>query len=361
MDIHACANRWPRLWRRWKRVATLVSLHLGILGFAGSGGHRQAVPDAGLEAAAVEVRTALVAQAQHRPAEEVMGTVRSRFRAVIEAKVTGRIERFEAVPGRKVESGAVLVELDVREIRARLEQAKAVLEQAEKDYQRVEGLFGQEAVTKAEVEAAESRRRVARAGVVESEAMLGYARITAPFAGVVTRKLADVGDLAVPGRPLLELEDPNVLRFEADVPAALVELVRLGEELGIRVAGAGTDVPLTGRVSEIEPSADPVSRTFRVRLDLPLETAVRGGSFGRMLLPLAPVAVTTVPTNAISMKGQMELAWVVVDGRVRLRIVKTGKRLGADWEILSGLEKGEVVVTGAPQGPLADGRRVVVP
>jgi len=339
----------------------LAYLLMGIIGLDGVGCHRQAVPDAGLEAAPVEVRTSTVALVQHRPAEEVMGTVRSRFRAVIEAKVSGRIERLEAVPGRRVEAGAVLVELDVREIRARVEQAKAVLEQAEKDFQRVEGLFGQEAVTKADVEAAEARRRVARAGVVESEAMLAYARITAPFAGVVTRRLVDVGDLAVPGRPLLELEEPKALRFEADVPAALVELVRLGEELGVRVAGAGTDVAVTGRVSEIEPSADPVSRTFRVRLDLPLETAVRGGAFGRMLLPLESVVVTTVTTNAVSVNGQMELVWVVREGRARLRIVKTGKRLGADWEVLSGLEKGEVVVTSVRPGLLADGRRVVVP
>jgi len=326
----------------------------------GWGCHREPELKTAPPLAAATVQTAVVADKRHRAIEEVMGSVRSRTRAVIESKVSGRIVRMHAVPGRAVEAGDLLMELDVREIRAKVEKARAVALQTERDYERVAGLFKQEALTRAEFENAESRRGVARASVVEAEAMLEYARILAPFRGVVTRRLADVGDLAVPGKPLLELEDPQALRFEADVPATLAEWVRPAQELSVHL-GSGMGVgTVTGTVSEIEPSADSVSRTFRIRLDLPATAEARAGWFGRMSLPLEEVPVTTVPANAIRVQGQMELAWVVMDGRARLRIVKSGKRLGSDLEVLSGLTAGEVVVV-AGQGELREGQAVVVP
>jgi RND family efflux transporter MFP subunit len=331
---------------------------LAVVATLGWGCHREPEAKSVPTLAAATVRTAPVQENRHPMIEEIMGSVRSRTRAVMESKVSGRIERMHAVPGRMVKAGDLLLEIDVPEIRAKVEQARAVELQADRDYDRVAGLFRQEAVTRSELENAESRRGVARAGVVEAQAMLKYARILAPFEGVVTRKLADVGDLAVPGKPLLELEDPRDLRFEADVPATLAEWVKPEQQLPVRLGTSGEWV--TGTVSEIEPSADPVSRTFRVRLDLPATADARGGWFGRMALPLAERPILLVPTNAIRAQGQMELAWVVVDGRATLRIVKTGKRMGSELEILSGLTAGDALVVSGQNG-LQEGQPVVVP
>ncbi len=329
---------------------------LGALGLALAGCHRGPDPGELADMPTLTVGTAIVATGMHRATEEVVGTVRSRIRAAIEAKVSGRIEKMQAVPGQVVEAGDLLVELDVREIRAKVEQARAILQQSEQEYDRIAALFKQEAMTRAEFESVEARRRVARAAVVEAETVAEYSRITAPFRGVVTRKLADAGDLAVPGRTLLELEDPQALRFEADVPSTLVEWVRLGQELSVELVSRAE--PVTAKVVEIEPSADPVSRTFRIRLDLPEGTDARTGWFGRLRLPLEETPVTTVPTNAVTVRGQMEYVWVAVDGRARLRIVKTGKRLASAFTILSGLATGErVVVEGAEE--LRDGQAVV--
>ena len=101
-----------------------------------------------------------------------------------------------------------------------------------------------------------------------------------------------------------------------------------------------------------------MSRTFRIRLDLPAGTEARGGWFGRLALPLDEIVVTTVPATAVVVRGQMELVWVVLEGRARLRIIKTGQRMGEGLEILSGLEAGEVVVVEG-QGGLKEGQRVV--
>ncbi|MBL9128911.1 MAG: efflux RND transporter periplasmic adaptor subunit [Verrucomicrobiales bacterium] len=329
-----------------------------LVGWLGAACHRESPPESKGALPEARVRVAKVESGRRRATEEVMGTVRSRTRAMLEAKVSGRIEKMHAVPGRTVEAGALLAELEVREIRAKVEQAQAVARQADRDYERMAGLFRQEAVTRAELDAVEARRSVARASVVEAEAMMEYARIVAPFAGVVTRKLLDVGDLATPGRPLLELEDPKALRFEADVPAGLVEWVRPGEELAVTI-GSGAE-PVRAVVGEVEPSADPVSRTFRVRLDLPASAEAKGGWFGRMVLPLQEVGVTTVSTQAISSRGAMEYVWVAEGGKARLRIVKTGRRLGPSFEVLSGLEPGEAVVVEGG-GSLVDGQPVATP
>lgn len=337
-------------------AAMRLGLGLGLAVVVGSGCHREPRTEQAPSLKTIPVQVGTVASGKRRASEDVMGSVRSRKRAVIEAKVSGRIEAMRVVPGRSVAVGEVLAELEVGEIRAKVDQAKAVALQSERDFERMSALFKQEAVTRAELDAVEARRGVARAALGEAEAMQAYARIVAPFEGVVTRKLADVGDLAVPGKPLLEIEDPKALRFEADVPGTLVEWVRPGQEIPVSIAaGSG---PTTGIVSEVEPSADPVSRTFRVRLDLPAETEARGGWFGRMTLPLQEVAVTTVATQAVTQRGQMEYVWVVTEGKARLRIVKTGKRLGSDFEVLSGLDSGETVVVSA-EGELADGQPVV--
>jgi pyruvate/2-oxoglutarate dehydrogenase complex dihydrolipoamide acyltransferase (E2) component len=92
--------------------------------------------------------------------------------------------------------------------------------------------------------------------VSEAETMMSYARVTAPFDGVVTRKLADVGDLAMPGKPLLEIEAPTALRFEADLPEAILDRIQMGAKMRVKIASVAK--ALEAMVSEIAPVADPV-------------------------------------------------------------------------------------------------------
>ena len=284
-------------------------------------------------------------------------TVRARVRATLEAKISGRIDQLPVVAGQAVKKGDLLVQLEVREVQARLDQAKAVEQQAAQDRKRFETLLAQKAVTQAEYDAIQARAEVAAASVAEAETMLGYARITAPFDGVISRRLAEVGDLASPGRPLLELEDPGSLRLEADVPEALIDRVQLGSKLPVRVGSRTND--LEGVASELAPTADPNTRTFRVKLDLPPESGLRLGQFGRVAVPVGEIASIRVPLSALVVRGQMEMVFVVVDQHAQLRLVKTGKRIGIEIEIVSGLDVGEpVVIEGG--AALLDGQPVEV-
>jgi RND family efflux transporter MFP subunit len=287
---------------------------------------------------------AQVAQAKkYLSTEEVVGTVRPTRQARIEAKVAGRITQMVAVPGLSVKASDLLVQLDADEIRARYDQALAQRDQAQRELKRFAALVKQKAVTQQEFDAVQLRARVAQAAVTEAETMLGYMRITAPFDGVVTRKLADVGDLAAPGKPLLELEEPTALRLEANVPEALMGKIRLGARMAVRVPAL--DAELTGTVSEIAPASDPNSRTFLVKLDLPQTDGLRTGQFGRVTVPVSETVGLRVPLAAVVERGQLQFVFVVAGRRAQMLLVKTGKRFGDEVEVASGLSPGELIVT----------------
>jgi RND family efflux transporter MFP subunit len=128
----------------------------------------------------------------------------------------------------------------------------------------------------------------------------------------------------------------------------------------MRVHAAGRDTPLEAVVSEIAPAADPNSRTFRVKLDLPPDAGLRLGQFARVLIPLGETPALCVPAAAVVRRGQMDLVYVVEDGRARLRLVKVGKSLGPEVELLSGVQAGDLVVSeGAAR--LRDGQPVQLP
>jgi RND family efflux transporter MFP subunit len=308
---------------------------------------------ANLPAAVVQLTAATVVP--HQATEDVVGTVRSKQRAVIEAKVSGRMLQFLAAPGQIVKAGDLLAELDVQEIRSQREQAKAVLDQAQRDLARQEQLIANRATSQQELDAAAARVKVAAAGLTAAETMLGYARVTAPFDGVITRKLADLGDFAMPGKPLMEIESPDTLRFEADLPESLLASIALGTKLTVTIAALAK--PVTATVSEISPVADAGSRTFPIKLDLTTAAGLRPGQFGRVAVPVAEVKLLLVPTAAVLKRGQMEAVFVVREKIARLRLVKTGKQLASQTEILSGLEPGDQVVTD-PTASLLDGQPV---
>ncbi len=288
--------------------------------------------------------------------EEVVGTVRARLRATIEAKTSGRIVELPVTLGQKIKAGELLARLDAPEIKARLDQADASLHQAERDWKRVSSLYNQQAATRADYDGAESRLELARAGVAEARALLEYVEVKAPFDGVVTRKSVDVGDLATPGRPLVEVEDPRRLQLEADVPEAIAARIRAG---GVMTVRAGGESGLSGSVAEIAPNADPVSRTFRVKLDLSGDERLMSGQFARLVVPVGETTSMRVPASAVVQRGQLEIVFAVENQHARLHLVRTGRPFDHEIEILSGLDAGDaVVIDNAAQ--LVDGQPVTV-
>jgi RND family efflux transporter MFP subunit len=264
--------------------------------------------------------------------------------------------RADAVIGRAVRAGEVLVTLSAVEIEARVEQAKAALSQAERDHAREAALLEKGAATADTVRSLADRLRAARAGLTEAETMLSYTRVAAPFDGVITRDHVNPGDLATPGAPLFALEAPRPLRVEVEVPESLPTLAA-GTAVEVRLA---TDAgPVAARLSEFSPAADTVSRTRLAKLDLPVTATAGTGQFVRVAWPAGEATVLTAPETALTSFGQMERVFVVREGRAELRLVKTGRREGGRVQVLAGVNAGETVVL-APPASLRDGQPVEV-
>jgi RND family efflux transporter MFP subunit len=282
-----------------------------------------------------------------------VGTVRASLRATIEARTTGRITDLPVVLGQRIRAGELIARLDAPEIKARLEQAEASLQQAERDSKRMASLSNTEAVSRADHETADSRFRIAQGILAEAQALMGFAEIHAPFDGVVTRKWVDAGDQAAPGKPLVDIEDPSRLQLEADVPEAIASSIKQDVRMTIRVGPSLGN--LSGTVAEIAPIADPTSRTFRVKLDLPASPGLMSGQFARLVVPVGENTSVRVPASTIVQRGQMEILFVVENQHARLHLVKTGRRVNDEIEILSGLDSGDSVVIENPK-QLVDGQ-----
>jgi RND family efflux transporter MFP subunit len=187
--------------------------------------------------------------------------------------------------------------------------------------------------------------------------MLDYSRITAPFSGIITKKLANVGDLATPGKPLLHLEEEKNLQVVTNIPEAMILRIQKNDRLSIFIPSA--DLAFEGIVAEVSPVADPSSRTAPVKIHIPPDPRLRSGQFARITLTGEQAKTLTIPSSAVVPFGQMERVYVIDDERARLRLVRTGAQKDGEIEILSGLTEGEMVIKEADWS-FHDGQPIVI-
>lgn len=315
----------------------------------------QSSPRPGPDPAPKQVRVAEAQRSRRAVVTEVVGTVRAARTATIAPLLGGTVAEMRVGLGSSVRAGDVLVRLGAREVEARLEQSQAVSAQAERDRTRAALLKDQGAIPVAQFEAALSQWSVARARQAEARSIAERMVLRAPFAGVITAKVASVGDTALPGQPLLVLENPTALRFEAQVPERAGETLAVGDRLPIRLDGM--DREIEGRISEIQPASDDATRTRLFKIALPDIPGLRSGRFGRLLVGGGQLVAVTVPLESIVRRGQLETLFVVESGVVRLRLVRSGREADGRVEISAGLKGGEAVVL-TEAAELIDGQRV---
>jgi len=325
---------------RLQGYVILLACTLLLLTGCKGGGHEKERTSPALSAVRVKVMAVSSASAQGQI--EVLGTVEPVDKAVIAAKVTGTIARMPVRLGSSVKAGDLLVEITADEIAAKLRQAQTQLEQAKRNLDRESRLLAKNASTLETVKSMAEAHRMAQAAFGEAKTMAGYTSITAPFAGQITAKPANAGDLATPGLPLLVLENNRRLQVVTAVPEALVVNIHIGDRLAVRIPAA--DLVTTGTVAEVAPAADPASRTAPVKIDLDASPKLRSGQFARIALAGDGGQTIFVPAAALVPYGQMERVFVARDDKAELRLVRTGMRRGEMVEILSGLNPDEQVV-----------------
>jgi RND family efflux transporter MFP subunit len=214
----------------------------------------------------------------------------------------------------------------------------------------------------AQLEMAEARLRASssgidasRAALAETQATLDYARVVAPFAARIVERKVDPGTLASPGMALLVLDDEAGLRVETAVEESRGAELALGDPVAIEVGGTA----LAGTIGELSPSVDPASRAFVVKIDLSAPSALRPGTFARVGFRTGTQPRLVVPATAVTTSGALERVFVIDDATAHLRMITAGETQDGQTVVLSGLSPGERVVT-TPPDALRDGSRVEV-
>lgn len=339
--------------------------------------HPQAIPQVVKGVTVMDISAGTVPEVM-----EAVGTVKAENSAVIAARIPGTVTGVLVREGERVSKGKLLVTLMATETTAGAAGATAAVEEAKRGldealarkrladttFGRYERLLKEQAVTRQEFDSRQMEKEVADQGVERARARLvqaeeaarssaavaGYTRITAPLAGVVTGKTVDVGMTVFPGMPLMTVEQEGAYRLEVNAPASLLGKVKVGDRVDVVLPG----MPETaGRVVEVIPSADPVSRTFPIKVAVNL-AGVRSGLYGSAFFTVGEKQGVMLPSSAVMERGALTSVWVVDEGRIaRMRLVKLGRRVGDRVEVLSGLSRGErVVIAGIEK--VSDGARI---
>ncbi len=302
--------------------------------------------------------TDIVHEVTKEQIEEAVGTLKASSRTVVSSKVLATIDSIGVSAGDEVVEGQTLVQLDGKEYQTRLDQAKqalqaatARLEQARKQYDRVQSLIRQNAASPADQDMAIRDQQVALAeesraqqAVSEAAVMLSYTTIIASKSGRIVDRFAESGDIAQPGSPILVLYDATSLRLETPVMEHSAVKLRLGDKLQVHIDAL--DREFSGVVDEIVPQADAPSRSFLVKVSLPKSNDLYEGMFGRLRIPTGERRHLCLATDAVVRVGQLEFVDVVLDdGTIERRLIKSGQLgMPGRGEVLSGLKAGERVV-----------------
>jgi RND family efflux transporter MFP subunit len=287
-----------------------------------------------------------------------VGSVQPRRKADIAGQIIATVHEVKVQPGDRVRRGDVLIILDDRELVAQKGEALAAVAAAEvevgarrRDYDRIM-LVATGSTSKEEKDRVNGAHDLAQAllersrqQVARIEVQLSYTQIKATSPGVVVDRFADPGDLAVPGKPLLAVQDTRELELHVSVPESRALNVSVGRKLTLRIDAA--NFAGSGTVREVVPLAQQASRSVLVKVTLPsdMSAPVYAGMFGRVTLPVGQSSRLLIPRAAVKQVGQLELVEIAgVDGTLERRFVRMGRSFDGDVEVLSGLNEGEKVV-----------------
>lgn len=332
---------------------------------------------AGLGAAVTALAEVDVVPVGQTAATEVYvadGTVQAIKQSVVSAQVPGRVLQLDVRVGDTVRAGQVVARLDNREWvateaarSAAIVEAQANLARAESDLKRTQELARRNFVSAAALDQAESQVKALRARVESLQASSraagatrSHSLIAAPYAGVVAATHIEVGDMAMPGKPLVTIFEPGRMRVVSYVPEARMDRLRASLSKTppvVEIDGRR----LSGLQTSIVPVADPGTRTTEIRIDLPENVAAVPGQFARthfaLAMPESPSRLS-IPQVAVLRRGELTAVYVRAGDRFQLRQIRLGEALpDGSVEVLAGLKAGENVAL----DPVRAGIEAVVP
>ncbi len=319
--------------------------------------------------APIAVETAEVSLVSEIRAIEIRGVVKPARQAIVSSRVMGPVIALKVDAGSMVNKGQTLLEIQpeasqgqLAQTEGALAQAEAALALAERNYQRYQALHADNAASELELDMArmqfdQASGAVEQAGgaVLAASSVADESTVRAPFSGRIIETLVEVGDLAAPGRPLVQIESVRGQQIWLTVGERDMRRVAVGDAIDVRLDARPDLGTLQGVVDEIVPSVDPATHTITIKAGFGA-VQVSSGLSGRATIDGDPIDRLIIPAQAVHRRGGLELVVVrSADGTARTRAVTTGSSLADNRiEVLSGLAAGESVVINAP-GPVADG------
>ena len=287
------------------------------------------------------------------------GTVSAIHQGTVAAQTSGRVSRMLVDVNDEVQAGQPLLEISGKEqfaavtgAEARLARAQAQQVEAERQLARFQALIAKGVITRAQLDNAQATDRAARAEVNAAEAALtqaretyGYTRILAPYAGVVTKRLVELGETVAPGTPLLSGFSLDELRVEVELPQSALTLAGQPADVQVLLPDGKTVTP--AKLTRFN-YADSQSHAFRLRLDLPPQTAgVLPGMWLKVQLKQGERLVLQVPVRALLRQGEFNGVYLQQPAGWALTPVRVGHCLAGQCEILAGLQAGDTLAPDA--------------
>ena len=348
------------------RVVRLGALATAITVAGCRRGDANAEP-AGTESVVIGPENVVVVTEQEiKTGPALSGTLAPEREATIRAELQGPVVETLVDQGQRVAAGQLLLRIDDSAIRDQLLSARSAvttaqanLTVAQHDQDRNEALLKAGAIAERVVEQSRAQVTAARAQLATAQAQLASAekqsantRITAPFAGIVSARSASAGDVVSAGTALITVVDPSTMRLEASVPADALGSVRLGAPVDFTVTGY-PNRHFTGRITRINPIADPATRQVRIIASLPNSGGTLvGGLFAEGRVSSESHRAPIVPQSAVDERGLRPSVMRLKNGRTEKAEVTLGLRDAASEtvEITQGLAPGDTVLLGAARG-----------
>ena len=282
--------------------------------------------------------------------------------AELAAQTSGRVSEVHFDVNDRVAGGTILIRITAFEqdagtesARAQLRAAEATLLDAEQTWKRFSALSGQNYVSRAQLDqaraardAAVAARDAARAQLRQASQQSDYTIVRAPFAGIISRRDVEPGETVAPGHALMSLYAPQDLRIEVSVPQTRADAIRSEPRATVVLADGRRIEPAQVIVF---PSADVASHSVNVRVVLPqLDAPPAPGTTAKVVFAADvqrdgadAIAAVRIPANAVAQRGELSGVYVEQGGRLLLRQVRLGARLGDQVEVISGLAPGDTV------------------
>lgn len=279
---------------------------------------------------------------------EALGTLVANESVELTATVSETVNAIHFDDGERVERGQVLIEMTNREEHAQLEEARATLNEAKRQYQRIKSLEAQGTAAKSLLDQRNREWETARARLAAIESRLADRLIKAPFAGVLGLRDLSVGALVQPGDLITTLDDDSVMKLEFQIPGTYLEAVRPGLEV-VATARAFPGQRFEGSVKSVNSRIDPATRSIRVRAILPNpDRLLIPGMLMQVVLLNNPRDTLVIPEEALVPLGTRQFVYTVdsTNGHKAMkREIRIGSRRPGEVEVLEGLQAGERVIS----------------